>query len=80
MPVNLTKGQKVSITKDNPGLTNVVVGLGWDTNQYDTGADSSGLAALFKENIRFQQRGIDSKGPLTCTLIAGKDNALTQGG
>lgn len=39
MPVNLTKGQKVSITKDNPGLSNVIVGLGWDTNQYDTGAD-----------------------------------------
>ena len=30
MPVNLTKGQKVSLTKDNPGLTKVVVGLGWD--------------------------------------------------
>lgn len=39
MPVNLTKGQKVSLTKDNPGLTKVVVGLGWDVNQYDTGGD-----------------------------------------
>lgn len=47
MPVNLTKGQKVSITKDNPGLTNVVVGLGWDTNQYDTGADFDLDASAF---------------------------------
>ena len=39
MPVSLQKGQKVSITKDNPGLTNVVVGLGWDVNQFDTGGD-----------------------------------------
>lgn len=39
MPVNLTKGQKVSITKGNPGLSKVVVGLGWDVNQYDTGGD-----------------------------------------
>lgn len=39
MPVNLTKGQKVSLTKGNPGLTKVVVGLGWDINRYDTGAD-----------------------------------------
>lgn len=39
MPVCLTKGQKVSITKSNPGLTKVVVGLGWDVNQYDTGGD-----------------------------------------
>ncbi len=37
MPVSLQKGQKVSLTKDNPGLAKVVVGLGWDTNQYDTG-------------------------------------------
>ena len=39
MPINLQKGQKVSITKDNPGLTKVVVGLGWDVNQFDTGGD-----------------------------------------
>lgn len=39
MPVNLKKGQKVSITKGNPGLTKVVVGLGWDLNQFDTGGD-----------------------------------------
>ncbi len=37
MPVSLQKGQKVSLTKNNPGLTKVIVGLGWDTNQYDTG-------------------------------------------
>lgn len=37
MPVNLQKGQKVSLTKGNPGLTKVVVGLGWDVNQFDTG-------------------------------------------
>lgn len=30
MPISLVKGQKVSLTKDNPGLTKVVVGLGWD--------------------------------------------------
>lgn len=39
MPINLQKGQKVSITKGNPGLSNVVVGLGWDVNQFDTGGD-----------------------------------------
>jgi len=44
MPVSLSKGQKVSITKNNPGLTKVVVGIGWDINQYDTG-DSFDLDA-----------------------------------
>ncbi len=28
--VNLTKGQKISLTKESSGLKNVMVGLGWD--------------------------------------------------
>lgn len=47
MPVSLTKGQKVSLTKGNPGLKNVVVGLGWDTNAYDSGADFDLDASAF---------------------------------
>ena len=47
MAVNLSKGQKVSLTKDNPGLTKVVVGLGWDVNQFDTGKDFDLDAAAF---------------------------------
>lgn len=39
MPVSLQKGQKVSLTKGNPGLKKVIVGLGWDVNQFDTGGD-----------------------------------------
>ncbi len=37
MPISLKKGQKVSLTKGNPGLKKVMVGLGWDVNQFDTG-------------------------------------------
>lgn len=47
MPVCLTKGQKVSLTKDNPGLKKVVVGLGWDVNAFDTGGDFDLDAAAF---------------------------------
>ncbi len=47
MPVNLRKGQKVSLTKGNPGLQHVVVGLGWDVNQFDTGGDFDLDAAAF---------------------------------
>lgn len=39
MPISLTKGQKVDLTKTNPGLKNVMVGLGWDINQFDSGVD-----------------------------------------
>lgn len=30
MAINLTKGQKIDLTKTNPGLTQLQVGLGWD--------------------------------------------------
>lgn len=30
MSVSLQKGQKVSLTKDNAGLSKIVIGLGWD--------------------------------------------------
>lgn len=39
MVVSLAKGQKVDLTKTNPGLSKLVVGLGWDTNKYDGGHD-----------------------------------------
>ena len=35
----IEKGQKVDLTKTNPGLSKVLVGLGWDTNRYDGQAD-----------------------------------------
>ncbi|WP_416387390.1 TerD family protein [Caminicella sporogenes] len=47
MAVSLKKGQKVDLTKTNPGLTKVVVGLGWDTNKYDGGHDFDLDAAAF---------------------------------
>ena len=47
MPINLSKGQKVDLTKTNPGLKNVIVGLGWDVNAFDSGADFDLDAAAF---------------------------------
>ena len=35
MPINLQKGQKVDLTKGNPGLKHIIVGLGWDVNAFD---------------------------------------------
>lgn len=37
MSVSLQKGQKVSLSKDNAGLSKVVVGLGWDEAQQKRG-------------------------------------------
>ena len=35
--VSLVKGEKVDITKTNPGLKIAAIGLGWDTNTSSTG-------------------------------------------
>ena len=35
MGVSLSKGGNVSLTKEAPGLTNVVIGLGWDVRTTD---------------------------------------------
>lgn len=40
--VNLVKGQKVELTKSNPGLTKINAGLGW-TSTRSTAALSSTL-------------------------------------
>lgn len=52
MPISLQKGQKVDLTKGNPGLTKLMVGLGWDVNQFDSGAafDLDASAFLLGEN------------------------------
>ena len=47
MVVSLSKGQKVDLTKTNPGLTKVTVGLGWDVNKYDGGQDFDLDASVF---------------------------------
>ncbi|RCK09669.1 hypothetical protein DT075_37815 [Bacillus licheniformis] len=39
MAIQLSKGQRIDLTKTNPGLTKALIGLGWDTNKYTGGAD-----------------------------------------
>lgn len=47
MPINLSKGQKISLSKEAPGLTHIMVGLGWDINRYDGNADFDLDASAF---------------------------------
>ncbi|MCK1898199.1 TerD family protein [Clostridioides difficile] len=39
MAIVLKKGQKIDLTKGNPGLKNIKLGLGWDKNSFDSGYD-----------------------------------------
>ena len=47
MAITLTKGQKIDLTKGNPSLKKVVIGLGWDTNKYSGGHDFDLDASVF---------------------------------
>ena len=47
MPINLTKGQKVDLTKGNPSLKKLLVGLGWDVNVFDSGNSFDLDASVF---------------------------------
>ena len=45
--ISLAKGQKTDLTKGRPGLSKLMVGLGWDINKYDWQADFDLDAAAF---------------------------------
>jgi tellurium resistance protein TerD len=47
MGVSLQKGQKVDLTKGNPSLSKIIVGLGWDIKRYDGGFDFDLDASAF---------------------------------
>jgi len=47
MSVSLSKGGRVSLSKEAPGLKNIKIGLGWDTNATDTGADFDLDSSMF---------------------------------
>ena len=47
MAISLKKGQKVDLTKGNPSLSKILIGLGWDVNKYDGGFDFDLDAAAF---------------------------------
>ena len=47
MAVSLKKGDKFDLTKANPGLSDMLIGLGWDTNKYDGGFEFDLDASTF---------------------------------
>ncbi|MBS4172655.1 TerD family protein [Bacillus sp. FJAT-49736] len=47
MGIVLSKGQRIDLTKTNPGLTKAIIGLGWDTNKYTGGHDFDLDASAF---------------------------------
>ena len=92
MPVNLSKGQKVDLTKGNPGLSKLIVGLGWDTNKYDGGSDfdldasaflcgdngkvSSDADFIFYSNTKHSSGAVEHSGDNTTGSGDGDDEVL----
>ncbi|PLT31096.1 TerD family protein [Peribacillus deserti] len=50
MAIQLAKGQRIDLTKTNPGLTKAIIGLGWDTNKYSGGSAFDLDASAFLAN------------------------------
>jgi tellurium resistance protein TerD len=55
MGVSLSKGGNVSLSKEAPGLSRILIGLGWDTRSTD-GADFDLDASLFMLNAEGRVR------------------------
>ena len=47
MPISLVKGQKANLTKGNPSMSKILVGLGWYVKKYDGGYDFDLDASAF---------------------------------
>ncbi|MFI9275053.1 TerD family protein [Kitasatospora sp. NPDC052896] len=94
MPVSLTKGGNVSLTKAAPGLTSVTVGLGWDARtttgaEFDLDAsaivlDASGKALsnahfVFFNNLRTPDGTVEHTGDNRSGDGAGDDEQIRVG-
>ena len=93
MSINLTKGQKADLTKNNPNLKKIKVGLGWDTKKYDGGQDfdldssaflldSTGKAQnekdfVFFNNLKHESGAVVHSGDNKTGLGEGDDEMIT---
>ncbi|GKS11022.1 hypothetical protein YDYSY3_20220 [Paenibacillus chitinolyticus] len=59
MTISLSKGQRIDLTKTNPGLTKVIIGLGWDINKYNTGQDYDLDASAFLLRADGKAKGME---------------------
>lgn len=47
MAIQLSKGQRIDLTKNDPTLQKIVIGLGWDVKNFDGGQDFDLDASIF---------------------------------
>ena len=91
MSVSLTKGGNVSLSKEEPGLTHILIGLGWDTRttdgtDFDLDASAFLLGAsdkvrgdsdfIFYNNLRSSDGSVEHTGDNRTGEGDGDDEAL----
>lgn len=82
--INLSKGAKVNLSKEAPGLKKIMFGLGWDCNRYSGGDDFDLDASCFLVNAmgRTTADGFifynNLMGPNKCVIHQG-DNRTGEG-
>lgn len=59
MVISLQKGQNIDLTKGNPSLSKLLVGLGWDTNRYSGGLDFDLDASAFLLDKNGKASGVE---------------------
>ena len=73
MSVSLLKGQKIDLTKNNPRLRNIIVGLGWQVNKgidldtsafllNSTGKVDNGADFIFYNNLKHPSGAVEHLG------------------
>ena len=92
MSVSLSKGGNVSLSKEDPGLARILIGLGWDTRttdgtDFDLDASAFLLAAgdkvrgdsdfIFYNNLRSADGSVEHTGDNRTGEGDGDDEALT---
>lgn len=78
MAIILSKGQKIDLTKTNPGLTKVVIGLGWDVNRYHGGQEFDLDASVFLLGENGKSRN-ESDFIFYNNLVGGEGSVVHQG-
>ncbi|OCS83379.1 TerD family protein [Caryophanon tenue] len=56
MAIQLSKGQRIDLTKNDPSLQKIMIGLGWDVKSFDGGQDFDLDASVFLLNEAGQCR------------------------
>ena len=92
MPVSLSKGGNISLSKEEPGLSRVLIGLGWDARttdgtEFDLDASAFLLAStgrvrtdadfIFYNNLRAADGSVEHAGDNRTGEGEGDDEALT---